>query len=209
MFSPSIELLADKIDRFNEQYAMKENEKAVFSIEYAEFHWNAAENAGCLIGNRYGIVRVARDLMLTAAASGTEEDHSHEYATQFEDGSDEIIILKKKPAHKAMEKIQIEWKERRGIDGCEILYLENVLESMNVVIESFDSEETEPAKIEWSECNKVAFITGTAFGLVLLAREFIQFALSASSEDHYEISPLQQDGGRLVLVLRDVAEVSY
>ncbi|OGP13854.1 MAG: hypothetical protein A2052_06125 [Deltaproteobacteria bacterium GWA2_54_12] len=204
MYSPSMELLVNKIDRFNEQYAIVENEKAVFSIEYAEFHWDTAANAGCLEGNRYGLVRMARDLMLIAVASGTEENDSHQCATRFEDGSDEIIILKKKPAHKTDDKIRIDWNEAQGASQCsETSYLENILESIDRVVEACDKEETEPAKIEWSEYNKIAFLTGTAKGLVILAREFIQFALSASSEDKYEVLSLQQDSGRLVLVLKD------
>lgn len=105
MYSPSMEFLVNKIDQFNEQYAIVENEKAVFSIEYAEFHWDTAANAGCLEGNRYGLVRMARDLMLIAAASEHEENNSHQCATPFEDGSDELIILKKKPVHKTDDKI--------------------------------------------------------------------------------------------------------
>ena len=204
MYSPSMELLVNKIDRFNEQYAIVENEKAVFSIEYAEFHWDTAANAGCLEGNRYGLVRMARDLMLIAVASGTEENDSHQCATRFEDGSDEIIILKKKPTPKTDAKFRIDWNETQGISRCsETSYLENILESIDRVVEACDKEETEPAKIEWSEYNKIAFLTGTAKGLVILAREFIQFALSASSEDKYEVLSLQQDSGRLVLVLKD------
>lgn len=209
MYSPSMEFLVNKIDRFNEQYAIVENEKAVFSIEYAEFHWDASANTGCLSGNRYGLVRMARDLMLVAAASGTEQNDSHEYATRFEDGSDETIILKKKPAHKSDDKIQIDWNEAQGGQCSETSYLENILESIDRVVEACGKEETEPAKIEWSEYNRVAFLTGTAYGLVLLAREFVQFALSAPTEENYEVSPLQQDGGRLVLVLRNNAEVSF
>lgn len=198
-----MKMLLEKIGRFNEQYAMKENEKAVFSVEYAEFHWNEAENAGCFIGNRYGLVNMARDLMLTAACESIDAG-SHEYATRFEDGSDEVIILKKKPAHKTDGLIQIDWRETRTSgQPDEVLYLENILEMMNGVIESFHEEEIAPAKIEWDGCNRAAFITGTAFGLVLLAREFVQFALSATSEDSYEVSPLREESGRLVLVLKN------
>ena len=205
MYSPSMEFLANKIDQFNEQYAIVENEKAVFSVEYAEYHWDTVANAGCLEGNRYGLVRMARDLMLTAAASGTEENDSHQCATQFEDGSDEVIILKKRPVHKTDDKIQINWNETQGISRCsETSYLENILESMNSVVESFDGEETEPAQIKWDEYNKAAFLTGTASGLLLLAREFVQFALCANSGDKYEVRGLQQGSGRLVLVLKEI-----
>ena len=72
---------------------------------------------------------------------------------------------------------------------------------MNGVIESFHEEEIAPAKIEWDGYNRAAFITGTAFGLVLLAREFVQFALSASFGDSYEVGPLREKSGRLVLGL--------
>lgn len=203
-------LLLEKIGRFNEQYAIKENEKAVFSTEYAEFHWNETENAGCFIGNRYGLVNMARDLMQTAAASESIDAGSHEYATRFEDGSDEVIILRKKPAHETDGLVRIDWRETR-VNGerDEVLYLENILEMMNGAIESFREEETAPAKIEWDKYNRAAFITSTAFGLVLLAREFIQFALSASEGDSYEVSPLHTESGSLVLVLKDNAEVSY
>jgi len=199
-----MKMLLEKIGRFNEQYAMKENEKAVFSVEYAEFHWNEAENAGCFIGNRYGLVNMARDLMLTAAAYEPSETDSDEYATQFEDGSDEVIILKKKPTDRSCAKIQIDWRETL-VNGQsdEALYLENILEMMNGVIESFHEEEVETAEIEWDKYNRAAFITGTAFGLVLLAREFVQFALSASLEESYEVGPLHEESGRLVLVLKD------
>lgn len=204
MYSPSMELLVNKIDRFNEQYAIVENEKAVFSIEYAEFHWDTAANAGCFYGNRYGLVRMGRDLMLIAAASGTEENDSHQCATRFEDGSDEIIILKKRPAHKTDDKIRIDWNEAQGVGQCsETSYLENILESIDRVVEACDKEETEPAKIEWSEYNKIAFLTGSAYGLVLLARVFVQFALTASSGERYDVRGLQQDSGWLVLVLKD------
>ena len=197
-------MLLEKIGRFNEQYAVKENEKAVFSVEYAEFHWNEAEDAGYFIGNRYGLVNMARDLMQTAAASEPADSDFSDYATRFEDGSDEVIILKKKPAHKTNGLVQIDWRETRvSGQSDEVLYLENILEMMNGVIESFHEEEIAPAKIEWDRYNRAAFITGTAFGLVLLAREFVQFALSASFGDSYEISPLHEDGGRLVLVLKD------
>lgn len=208
MYSPSIELLASRIDEFNEQYAMVENEKAVFSIEYAEFHWNEGENAGVLSGNRYGLVRVARDLMLTAAAPERRES-SRQCAARFVEGSDEIVVLKKRSSGQSTDRAQINGEEARGFDNNEVLYLENILESMNGVIHSFTEERAEAAMIEWNGFNRVVFITGTAFGLVRLAREFIQFALSASSEDTYEVAPLRQDGGRLVLVLRDAAEVSY
>lgn len=201
MYSPSIELLVNKIDRFNEQYAIIENEKAVFSIEYAEFHWDTAANTGCLEGNRYGLVRMARDLMLIAAASEHEENDSRQCATRFEDGSDEIIILKKRPAHKTNDNLQIDWNEAQGLN--ETSYLENILEAVDRVVKACGKEETEPAKIQWNEYNKVAFLTGSAFGLLLLAREFVQFALSASLKDKYEVLGLQQDSGRLVLVLRD------
>ncbi|MCC6501508.1 MAG: hypothetical protein IT362_00045 [Deltaproteobacteria bacterium] len=199
-----MKMLLEKIGRFNEQYAIVENEKAVFSVEYAEFHWNEAENAGCFIGNRYGLVNMARDLMLTAAVCESIDAGSHEYTTRFEDGSDEVIILKKKPAHKTDGLIQIDWRETRGNgQSDEVLYLENILEMMNGVIESFHEEEIAPAKIEWDRYNRAAFIIGTAFGLVLLAREFVQFALSASLDESYEVGPLHEDGGRLVLVLKD------
>ena len=199
-----MKLLLEKIGRFNEQYGVKENEKTVFSVEYAEFHWNEAENAGCFIGNRYGLVNMARDLMLTAAACESIDAGSHEYATRFEDSSDDIIILKKKPAHKTDGLVQIDWRETRvSGQSDEVLYLENILEMMNGVIESFHEEEVAPARIEWDRYNRAAFIIGTAFGLALLAREFVQFALSASSEDSYEVSPLHEESGSLVLVLRD------
>lgn len=199
-----MEFLINKIDRFNEQYAVIENEKAVFSIEYAEFHWDTTANAGCLSGNSYGLVRMARDLMLVAAASGHEENDSHEYATRFEDGSDEIIILKKRPVHKTEDKIRIDWNEAQGLSQCsETSYLENILEAIDKVVETSGKEETEPAKIEWSEYNKVAFLTGTAKGLLLLAREFVQFALSATTRDKYEVLCLQQDSGGLVLFLKE------
>lgn len=199
-----MKMLLEKIGRFNEQYAVVENEKAVFSVEYAEFHWDETENAGCFIANRYGLVNMARDLMLTAAATESSATGPDEYATRFEDGSDEVIILKKKPTHKTDALIQIDWRETR-VNGQsdEVLYLENILEMMNGVIESFHEEEVAPAKIEWDGCNRAAFITGTAFGLVLLAREFVQFALSASAGESYEVSPLREESGRLVLVLRE------
>ena len=108
-----MKMLLDKIGRFNERYAIVENEKAVFSVEYAEFHWNEAENAGCFIGNRYGLVNMARDLMQTAAASEPADSGFSDYATRFEDGSDEVIILKKKPAHKTNGLVQIDWRETR------------------------------------------------------------------------------------------------
>ncbi|MBI2401125.1 MAG: hypothetical protein HYV23_08755 [Deltaproteobacteria bacterium] len=204
MHSPSMELLVNKIDRFNEQYAIVENEKAVFSIEYAEFHWDISANTGCLKGNRYGLVRMARDLMLIAAASEHEENDSRRCATRFEDGSDEIIILKKMPAHKTDDKFQIDWNEAQSLSQCsETSYLENIIESIGRVVEACGKEETEPAKIEWSEYNKIAFLTGSAFGLLLLAREFVQFALSASLEESYEVLGLQQESGGLVLVLKD------
>jgi len=204
MYSPSMESLVNRIDHFNEKYAIVENEKAVFSIEYAEFHWDVAENAGFLMGNRYGLVRMARDLMLTAAASETEGNDSHEYATRFEDGSDEVIILKKRPASNTDDKVQIGWKETRDFDGSETLYLENILESMNSVVEAFNGEEPEPAQIKWDEYNKAAFLTGTASGLLLLASEFVQFALCANSGDKYEVRGLQDGSGRLVLVLKEI-----
>lgn len=209
MFDTAMEFLINKIDRFNERYAFMENEKAVFSIEYAEFRWSEAEDAGCFLGNRYGLLRMARDLMLIAAVSGATEDHSSEYASRFEEGSDEIIILKKRPAHNTADNIQTGWNESWGFDGDETLCLEKILDSMNGIIESFADESTEHAKIEWNGFNKAAFIIGTAFGLVLLAREFIQFALSASLDESYEVSPLHNDSGRLVLVMRDCAGVSY
>ena len=147
---------------------------------------------------------MTRDLMQTAAASEPADSDFSDYATRFEDGSDEVIILKKKPAHKTNGLVQIDWRETRvSGQSDEVLYLENILEMMNGVIESFHDEEIAPAKIEWDGCNRAAFITGTAFGLVLLAREFVQFALSATSEDHYEVSPLREKSGRLVLVLKD------
>lgn len=195
--------LLDKIGRFNEKYAARENEKAVFSVEYAEFHWDEAKNAGCFVGNRYGLVSMARDLMLTAACESIDAD-SNEYSTRFEDGSDEVIILKKKPAHTRDGLIQVDWRETRfNGQSDEALYLENILEMMNGVIGSFHEEEVAPAKIEWNKYNRAAFITGTPFGLVLLAREFVQFALSASLDESYETGPLHEDGGRLVLVLRE------
>lgn len=199
-------LLMEKIDGFNEKYAARENEKAVFSVEYAEFHWNEAANAGCFIANRYGLVSMARDIMHAAAASGPG---SSGYATRFEDGSDDIIILKKKPAHESSHDVRIKWNETLISAECdETLYLENILEMMNGVIGSFHENEATPAKIEWDRYNRAAFVIGTAFGLVLLAREFIQFALSASLDDSYEVGPLHEESGRLVLVLKDHAEVS-
>lgn len=196
-----METLIDKIGRFNERYAARENEKAVFSVEYAEFRWSEPKNAGCFIANRYGLVSMARDLMCTAAASGPG---SSGYATKFEEGSDDIIILKKRPAHGTDHEVRMSWKEAL-ISGLsdEGLYLESILEMTNGVLGSFPEEEAEPAKIEWNRHNRAAFVKGTAFGLVLLAREFVQFALSASPEDSYETAPLHEDGGRLVLVLRD------
>jgi hypothetical protein len=145
---------------------------------------------------------MARDLMLTAAASESAESGSHEYATRFEDGSDEIIILKKRPVQKTDDKIRIDWKETRGFDGSETLYLENILESINSVVKAFDGQE-EPAEIKWDEYNKAAFLTGTENGLLLLARELIRFALSATSGDKCEVKVLQYGSGRLVLVLSD------
>lgn len=203
MYSPSMEFLANKIDQFNEQYAIVENEKAVFSVEYAEFHWNTAAKTGCLEGNRYGLVRMARDLMLIAAASEHEENDSHQCATRFEDGSDEVIILKKKHANESADRIQIDWNEARGVSRCsETSYLENILEAMNSVVEAFNGEETEPAQIKWDKYNKAAFLTGSAYGLLLLAREFVQFALCANSGGKYEIRGLQN--GRLVLILKEI-----
>jgi len=202
-----MDLLIEKIDRFNERYAARENEKAVFSAEYAEFHWGEGANAGCFVANRYGLVNMARDLMYTAAASG---QGSSEHATRFEDGSDEVIILKKKPDNRTCAKIRIDWRGTRvKCQSDEVLYLESILEMMNGVIGSFHEEEAEPAKIEWDRYNRAAFVKGTAFGLVLIAREFIQFALSASLDDSYEVGPLHEESGRLVLVLRDHAGISY
>jgi len=196
-----MDLLINKIDRFNEQYAVKENEKAVFSAEYAEFRWNEAKNAGCFIANRYGLVNMARDLVCTAAALGPG---SSEYATRLEDGSDDVIILKNKPANGPVNSIRMGWEET-PISGRydETLYLESILEMTNGVLGSFHEEELTPAKIEWDRHNRAAFLTGTAFGLVLLAREFVQFALSAAPDDSYETAPLHEESGRLVLVLKD------
>jgi hypothetical protein len=201
--STSIELLINEVGSFNEKYAAKENEKTVFSIEYAEFHWNTAEKAGFLHGNRYGLVRVARELMLTAAVSESEEAHSKVRATAFEDGSDEVIILKKKPAKETKDTLHIEWKETQGAKGSrgEISDLENILELIDSLVDPLDGQEQEPANIAWDEHNRAAFLTGTENALLLLAREFIQFALSATSGDRYEVKGLQGEG--LVLVFKD------
>lgn len=201
----SFHSLIDEIDGFNERFALVENEKAVFSIEYIEFHWNAAKNTGCLIGNRYGLVRLSKDLLLVASASGSDMDAADKCATKFVDGSDDIIILKEKTRHSNDAGARADRKRSERVTGeCdETACLEKILESMNCILESLHDEKTEPAKIEWSGHNKLAFVTGTAFGLLLLARELVQFALSASFGDSYEVGPMRQDSGRLILILRD------
>lgn len=205
MYSPSIELLVNRIDDFNEKYAMVENEKAVFSIEYAEFHWDAKENAGTLSGNRYGLVRMARDITLTAAASGRVGPY-RKCASRFAEGSDEIVILKKKAAPGMDEPARFEWDEggacRLPLD--EVSYLGDILASLDRAAGTGDGQ-AGPARMDWDGCNRAAFMTGPSQALLFIASEIIRFTLSASLGDRHEVRGLSDDGGSLKLELKEEA----
>lgn len=203
MYSPSIELLAGRIDDFNEKYGLVENEKAVFSIEYAAFHWDAGGNTGTLSGNRYGLVRLCRDITLTAAISG-KGGPPRQSATRFAEGSDEIIILKKKPSRDLDEPARFEWDEHghSGFPPSETSYLEGILESLDRAALAC-APENALARVDWDLYNRAAFLTGTSRGLLLLASEVIRFTLSASLGDRHEVSSLDGDGGSLVLEFKE------
>ncbi|CAG1772503.1 hypothetical protein BAC2_02576 [uncultured bacterium] len=203
MYSPSIEILVNRIDDFNEKYAMVENEKAIFSIEYAEFHWDVSATAGVLSGNRYGLVRMARDITLTAAASGNGGP-SRECASRFAEGSDGIIILKEKPALGMDGRARFGWDEpglcRLPLD--ERSYLEGILDSLGRAASASAEHEGE-ARIDWDGGNRAAFITGPERALLLLASEIIRFTLSASTGGRHEIKGLSGESGSLVLELKE------
>lgn len=193
-----MERLADRIDSFNERFSLRENEKAVFSVEHIGFRWDEAASVGVLAGSRYGIVRVARDLVLTAAASGRREK---ECAARFSEDSDGLVILREM-RNGAEEDTALAGREHwPARHESETLCLENILAEINRAACALCAGHGSPARMEWDGHNRAAFLIGSAFALVLLARELVQFALSASEGDGYEAGPLQ--GGRLVLALRE------